>query len=64
MQTIENTREKDVTMVAPDDAEVEADDADDEFASETPPVFLVITSYLSSAYLTAGIAQTCACILD
>ncbi len=33
MQTIENTREKDVTMVAPEDAEVEADDADDEFAS-------------------------------
>lgn len=33
MQTIENTREKDVTMIAPEDAEVEADDAEDEFAS-------------------------------
>lgn len=33
VQTIENTREKDVTMIAPEDAEVEADDADDEFAS-------------------------------
>ena len=32
MQTIENTREKDVTMIAPDDAEVDADDAQDEFA--------------------------------
>lgn len=32
-QTIENTRVKDVTMIAPDDAEVEADDAEDEFAS-------------------------------
>ena len=33
-QTIENTREKDVTIIAPDDEEVEADDAQDEFASE------------------------------
>lgn len=32
VQTIENTREKDVTMIAPDDAEVDADDAQDEFA--------------------------------
>lgn len=43
MQTIENTREKDVTMVAPDDAEVEADDADDEFASEKPPIMSLFT---------------------
>ena len=34
MQTIENTREKDVTMIAPDDAEVDADDAQDEFAGK------------------------------
>ena len=34
MQTIENTREKDVTMIAPDDTEVDADDAQDEFAGE------------------------------
>ncbi len=33
MQTIENTRERDVTMIAPEDAEVEADDDQDEFAS-------------------------------
>lgn len=37
MQTIENTREKDVTMIAPEDADVEADDADDEFASACCP---------------------------
>ncbi len=36
MQTIENTREKDVTMIAPDDVEVDADDAQDEFAGEVP----------------------------
>ncbi len=34
MQTIENTREKDVTMIAPDDTEVDADDAQDEFAGD------------------------------
>lgn len=34
MQTIENTREKDVTMIAPDDAEVDADDAQDEIAGD------------------------------
>ena len=33
-QTIENTREKDVTMIAPDDAEVDADDAQDEFCRQ------------------------------
>lgn len=33
-QTIENTREKDVTMIAPDDAEVDADDAQDEFTGK------------------------------
>lgn len=34
VQTIENTREKDVTMIAPDDEEVDADDAQDEFAGQ------------------------------
>ena len=34
LQTIENTREKDATIIAPDDEEVEADDAQDEFASK------------------------------
>ena len=32
LQTIESTREKDETMVSLDDAEVEADEAQDEFA--------------------------------
>ena len=32
MQTIENTREKDETLVNPDDEEVLADELDDEFA--------------------------------
>lgn len=32
LQTIENTREKDETVVAVDDAEVQADEAQDEFA--------------------------------
>jgi hypothetical protein len=33
-QTIENTREKDITMVAPSDEEIAFDEADDEFAGE------------------------------
>lgn len=32
LQTIESTREKDETVVSLDDAEVEADEAQDEFA--------------------------------
>jgi hypothetical protein len=34
LQTIENTREADVTMVAPGDEEVALDEADDEFAGQ------------------------------
>lgn len=34
IQTIENTREKDETLVNPDDEEVLADEADDEFAGQ------------------------------
>ncbi len=34
LQTLENTREKDVTMVQPDDEEVLADEEQDEFAGE------------------------------
>lgn len=34
-QTLENTREKDETMVAADDEEVAADEAQDEFAGES-----------------------------
>jgi hypothetical protein len=33
-QTLENTREADVTMVAPGDEDVALDEADDEFAGE------------------------------
>jgi hypothetical protein len=33
-QTLENTREADVTMVSPGDEEVALDEADDEFAGE------------------------------
>eukprot|EP00951_Prasinocladus_malaysianus_P034580 scaffold349828_cov41-Prasinocladus_malaysianus.AAC.1 len=33
-QTLENTREKDETMVLPDDEEVAADEATDEFSGE------------------------------
>jgi hypothetical protein len=33
-QTLENTREKDVTMVEEGDEEVALDEADDEFAGE------------------------------
>ena len=36
-QTIENTREKDETMVAADDDEVVADEEQDEFAGKLPP---------------------------
>jgi hypothetical protein len=34
MQTIENTREKDETMVTAGDEEVEADEEQDEFAGQ------------------------------
>ena len=37
LQTIENTRMKDVTIIAPDDDEVDADDAQDEFAGILRP---------------------------
>ena len=35
MQTIESTREKDETIVSIDDAEVQADEAQDEFAGSS-----------------------------
>lgn len=48
-KTIENTREKDETMVQPDDAEVAADEDQDEFAEHfkrvRPPNVLITTSY-------------------
>ncbi|CAL8464898.1 g4433 [Coccomyxa elongata] len=60
-KTIENTREKDVTMIAPEDAEVEADDADDEFASyfnrEQAPNVLLTTSYRPSKLMFQFLAE-------
>ncbi|CAL5229421.1 g12743 [Coccomyxa viridis] len=51
-RTIENTREKDVTMIAPDDTEVDADDAQDEFADyfsrQSSPNVLLTTCYKPS----------------
>jgi hypothetical protein len=35
VQTLENTRERDVTMVEEGDEDVQLDEADDEFAGET-----------------------------
>lgn len=51
-QTLENTREKDVTMVAAGDEEVAADEADDEFAAHfdrhREPKVLLTTCYKPS----------------
>mmetsp|Transcript_6379 Transcript_6379/g.17852 ORF Transcript_6379/g.17852 Transcript_6379/m.17852 type:complete len:365 (-) Transcript_6379:419-1513(-) len=51
-RTLENTREKDETMVQPDDEEVAADEATDEFAAhfncERPPNVLLTTCYKPS----------------
>jgi len=51
--TIENTREKDETMVSPGDEEVEADNAEDEFAdyfnqSVTPKILLTTSRHPSA----------------
>ena len=57
LQTIENTREADETIVQPGDEEVLADVADDEFAAhfnrEQPPSLLVTTSRKPSASMFA-----------
>lgn len=51
-KTVENTRAKDETMVTGPDEEVEADEADDEFAAhfsnERPPNVLITTCYRPS----------------
>ena len=44
LQTIENTRVKDVTIIAPDDDEVDADDAQDEFAGILRPLLQATTN--------------------
>lgn len=57
LQTIENTREADVTMVAPGDEEVALDEADDEFAGRRTHIeaqhSTLHTSQHSHSYLTA-----------
>ena len=49
VQTIENTRERDETVVQPDDEEVAADEEQDEFAAhfarQRPPHVLLTTCY-------------------
>ena len=61
LQTIENTREADVTTVAADDAEVAADEADDEFAAhfsrERPPHVLLTTCYKPSGVMYRFLAE-------
>ena len=54
LQTIENTREKDVTMIAPDDTEVDADDAQDEFAGEVLHILPVFSSHDSLPWQLHG----------
>lgn len=48
LQTIENTREKDETVVSLDDAEVEADEAQDEFAGTKPFCLVKCMTYSAS----------------
>lgn len=52
-QTIENTREKDETIIAPDDAEVQEEEADDEFAGRRRPLsfFQTLAAALSALHL-------------
>ena len=63
LQTIENTREKDETMVADDDDEVIADEEEDEFAGEPPgfriPVFHCSRSHPGSRIQASGPHAPC-----
>ena len=52
LQTIENTRVKDVTIIAPNDNEVDADDAQDEFAGILRPA--VQQMYWEALHVTHG----------
>ncbi|KAI8466209.1 MAG: anticodon-binding protein [Monoraphidium minutum] len=60
-RTIENTREKDVTMVAPGDEEVALDEDDDEFAAhftrQREPKVLITTCYKPSAIMFAFLSE-------
>ena len=57
LQTIENTRVKDVTVIAPDDDEVDADDAQDEFAGIPRPAVQAIIRWARSVH-HADLAQS------
>jgi ribosome production factor 1 len=65
-RTIESTREFDETAVAPDDAEVLGDEADDEFAriwsGEEAPKLMVTTQRSPSGKLFPVIAELLGCI--
>ncbi|KAK9812650.1 hypothetical protein WJX72_001266 [[Myrmecia] bisecta] len=60
-KTLENTREKDETMVAGDDDEVRADEAEDEFAEHfanmRPPNVLLTTCYKPSGIMYKFLAD-------
>ena len=60
-KTIENQRVKDITAVEPDDEEVAADEADDEFAehfnASRPPNVLITTCYRPSGVMYKFIAD-------
>lgn len=60
-QTIENTREKDVTLVEEGDADVELDEGDDEFAAHfarrREPKVLITTCYKPSAVMYSFISE-------
>ncbi|GAX73016.1 hypothetical protein CEUSTIGMA_g468.t1 [Chlamydomonas eustigma] len=60
-KTIENTREKDETMVADDDDEVLADEEEDEFAAhfqnERPPNVLITTCYKPSKVMYTFLSE-------
>ncbi|KAG1657804.1 hypothetical protein FOA52_006580 [Chlamydomonas sp. UWO 241] len=60
-KTIESTREKDETMVQPDDEEVEVDEDDDEFAEHfkniRPPKVLITTCYKPSKVMYTFLSE-------
>mmetsp|Transcript_33366 Transcript_33366/g.73774 ORF Transcript_33366/g.73774 Transcript_33366/m.73774 type:complete len:347 (+) Transcript_33366:113-1153(+) len=60
-KTIENTREKDETMVVGDDEEVEADEEQDEFAAhfqrDRPPKVLLTTCYKPSSVMYTFLSE-------
>ena len=48
LQTIENTREKDETMVTANDEEVAADEEQDEFSGVSPPTYREMRFHMST----------------